>query len=160
MHSVNRNSHLVNFHERHATFRNSHLVNFHERRATFRNSHLVNFHEIPMTFHSRNYLRRPVSFLLMQAYRTGMEVHVVSLLIHLSIYGAATSMRRYVTDASTWTRSHRETGCSSFHSLGLNPFVEIAEHNPMCLSTAIVGRGTLAAGSRSLALDVGPFRGG
>jgi len=73
-----------------------------------------------------------------------MEVHTASPLIHLSMYGIATSMCRCVTDASTRTRSNRETGFSSINSLGVKPFVSIAGHRPICLSPAIVGKGELA----------------
>jgi len=69
-----------------------------------------------------------------------MEVRIASPLIHLSTYGMATSMCRCVTDALTRTRSNREAGVSSINSLGMNPFVSIAGHRPICLSPTIVGR--------------------
>jgi hypothetical protein len=48
----------------------------------------------------------------------------------------ATRLCRCVTEASTWTGSNRETGCSSINSLGLKAFVSIAGHRPICLSPA------------------------
>jgi hypothetical protein len=75
-----------------------------------------------------------------------MEIHIASPLIYPSMYGMATSLCSGDTDASMWTGSNREAGCSSIDSLGLKPFVPIAGPRPICLSPTIVERGNFRGG--------------
>ncbi len=80
----------------------------------------------------------------MHDHRADMKVRIASPLRQLSMDGVAGKMCGYVIDASTRPRSHRETGRSSFNSLGLKSSVSLARTPSDLLVTSDRWEGVLS----------------